>query len=64
MLPRCPAADTPSRPAPPPPPPVQGVPETTHFAPHVRYEIGAFAWHLVDHLPSSYDESKQVCVWW
>lgn len=41
----------------------QDVPETTHFAPHVRYEIGAFGWYLVDHLPASYDESKQVCVW-
>ncbi|PSC69393.1 mRNA-decapping enzyme subunit 2 [Micractinium conductrix] len=41
---------------------VQGVPETTHFAPHVRYEIGAFGWYLVDHLPASYDESKQAFV--
>lgn len=41
-------------------PRLQGVPETTHFAPHVRYEIGAFGWYLVDHLPGSYEESKQV----
>lgn len=41
---------------------VTGVPESTHFAPHVRYEIGAFGWYLVDHLPASYDESKQAFV--
>lgn len=39
---------------------LQNVPETTHFAPHVRCEIGAFGWYIVDHLPASYDESKQV----
>ncbi|KAI3425090.1 hypothetical protein D9Q98_008468 [Chlorella vulgaris] len=41
---------------------VQNVPETTHFAPHVRCEIGAFGWYIVDHLPASYDESKQAFV--
>lgn len=62
-----PASPCPFGPTPPPPmalttpgPPLQGVPETTHFAPHVRYEIGAFGWYLVDHLPASYEESKQV----
>ena len=39
---------------------LQGVDEGTHFAPHVRYEIGAFGWYLVDHLPATYEESKQV----
>jgi hypothetical protein len=39
---------------------LQNVPETTHFAPNVRYEIGAFGWYHIDHLPASYDESKQV----
>ena len=38
----------------------QDVPETTHFAPHVRYEIGAFGWYHIDHLPATYDESKQA----
>ena len=41
---------------------VSGIPETTHFAPHVRYEIGAFAWHIVEHLPATYAESKQAFV--
>ncbi|KAI7841458.1 hypothetical protein COHA_004853 [Chlorella ohadii] len=41
---------------------VQNVPETTHFAPHVRYEIGAFGWYLIEHLPATYDESKQAFV--
>jgi hypothetical protein len=39
---------------------LQNVPETTHFAPHVRYEIGAFGWYHIDHLPATYDESKQA----
>ena len=39
---------------------MQGVSESTHFAPHVRYEIGAFGWYHIDHLPATYDESKQV----
>jgi hypothetical protein len=42
---------------------VQGVSESTHFAPHVRYEIGAFGWYHIDHLPATYDESKQVDGW-
>ena len=39
---------------------IQGVDEATPFAPHVRGEIGAFAWHLLEHLPSSKAESKSV----
>ncbi len=39
---------------------IQGVDEATPFAPHVRGEIGAFAWHLLDHLPSSKAESKNL----
>ena len=41
---------------------VRGVDESTPFAPHVRYEIGAFGWHLVGHLPASWDESKHQFV--
>ena len=41
---------------------VPDVPETTHFAPHVRYEIGAFGWHIIEHLPATYAESKQAFV--
>lgn len=41
---------------------VRGVDESTPFAPHVRYEIGAFGWHLVGHLPSTWDESKHQFV--
>jgi hypothetical protein len=39
---------------------VQGVDENTHFAPHVRCEIGAYAWHLIEHLPSTWEEGKQA----
>lgn len=42
--------------------PPQGVDEGTHFAPHVRCEIGAYAWHLIEHLPSTWEEGKQVFV--
>ena len=38
---------------------VPGVDDTTAFAPHVKGEIGAFAWHLVRNLPATYEESKQ-----
>ena len=43
-----------------PTPAAQDVPETTHFAPHVRYEIGAFGWHIIQHLPATFVESKQA----
>jgi 8-oxo-dGTP pyrophosphatase MutT (NUDIX family) len=39
---------------------IQGVDESTPFAPHVRGEIGAFGWHIIEHLPSSKSESKNV----
>lgn len=39
---------------------LQGVDESTHFAPHVRCEIGAFAWHLIEHLPSTWEQGKQA----
>jgi hypothetical protein len=39
---------------------VQGVDESTHFAPHVRGEIGGFAWHIIEHLPSTWEEGKQA----
>eukprot|EP00889_Picochlorum_renovo_P004602 jgi/Picre1/31632/NNA_006983.t1 len=41
---------------------VQGVQEDTLFAPHVRGEIGAFGWHLIEDLPSSKAESKRLFV--
>ena len=31
---------------------VQGIKESTHFAPHVKYEIGEYAWYRVDELPA------------
>ena len=33
----------------------QGVDESTHFAPHVKYEIGEYAWYRVDELPARWD---------
>lgn len=41
---------------------IQNVEESTPFAPHVRGEIGAFGWHLIEHLPSSKAESKNLYV--
>ncbi len=41
---------------------IQNVDEGTPFAPHVRGEIGAFGWHLIEHLPSSKTESKHLYV--
>lgn len=41
---------------------IQNVDESTPFAPNVRGEIGAFGWHLIDHLPSSKTESKHLYV--
>jgi 8-oxo-dGTP pyrophosphatase MutT (NUDIX family) len=41
---------------------IQNVDENTLFAPHVRGEIGGFGWHLIEHLPSSKAESKNLFV--
>jgi hypothetical protein len=41
---------------------VQGVNESTLFAPHVRGEIGAFGWHVISHLPATWEEGKQLFV--
>lgn len=41
---------------------IQNVDESTPFAPHVRGEIGAFAWHVISHLPASWEESKRLFV--
>ena len=41
---------------------LQDVDDQTAFAPHVKGEIGAFAWHLISNLPSSFEESKQSYV--
>jgi mRNA-decapping enzyme subunit 2 len=41
---------------------IAGVDESTPFAPHVRGEIGAFGWHVISHLPSTWEESKQLFV--
>lgn len=41
---------------------IPGVDESTLFAPHVRGEIGAFAWHVISHLPSTWEEGKQHFV--
>jgi len=40
----------------------QGVDESTPFAPHVRGEIGAFGWHVVSHLPATWEEGRQHFV--
>lgn len=39
---------------------VAGVPEDTIFAPQVKKEIGALAWHLVSELPGAKEEANQV----
>lgn len=41
---------------------VPGVDDQTPFAPHCRGEIGAFGWHVVSHLPSSWEEGRQQFV--
>jgi mRNA-decapping enzyme subunit 2 len=41
---------------------VPGVPESTPFAPACRGEIGAFGWHVVAHLPATWEEGKQQYV--
>jgi hypothetical protein len=41
---------------------MQGIDESTLFAPHVRGEIGAFGWHAVEQLPATWEESKQLFV--
>lgn len=41
---------------------MQNIDENTLFAPHVRGEIGAFGWHPIDILPSTFEESKQLFV--
>eukprot|EP00887_Chlorella_sp_A99_P000012 scaffold16.g12.t1 len=41
---------------------VQGIPESTHFAPHVKYEIGEYAWYRVAELPASWEDSKAQFV--
>lgn len=35
-------------------------PEKQTFAPKCKFEIGAYAWHLIADLPSSQAEAKQV----
>jgi mRNA-decapping enzyme subunit 2 len=41
---------------------IPGVEESTPFAPHVRGEIGAYGWHVVTHLPATWEEGKQLFV--
>ena len=41
---------------------VPGVDESTPFAPHVRGEIGAFGWHVIAHLPSTWEEGRHHFV--
>ncbi|KAH7617923.1 putative mRNA-decapping enzyme subunit 2 [Nannochloris sp. 'desiccata'] len=41
---------------------IPGVEESTPFAPHVRGEIGAYGWHVVAHLPATWEEGKQLFV--
>jgi 8-oxo-dGTP pyrophosphatase MutT (NUDIX family) len=41
---------------------IPGVDEATPFAPHVRGEIGAFGWHVIAHLPATWEEGKQHFV--
>lgn len=39
---------------------VPNVDDTTEFAPHVKGEIGAYAWHLIQNLPATYQDGKLV----
>lgn len=41
---------------------IPDVDESTPFAPHVRGEIGAFGWHVISHLPATWEEGKQHFV--
>ena len=41
---------------------IPGVEESTPFAPHVRGEIGAYGWHVITHLPATWEEGKQLFV--
>jgi len=41
---------------------IPGVEESTPFAPHVRGEIGAYGWHVIAHLPATWEEGKQLFV--
>jgi mRNA-decapping enzyme subunit 2 len=41
---------------------IPGVEESTPFAPHVRGEIGAYGWHVISHLPATWEEGKQLFV--
>ncbi len=34
--------------------------ENTCFLPTVKGEIGAFAWHIIEHLPSTGEAARQV----
>lgn len=36
------------------------VDENTCFLPMVKGEIGAFAWHIIDHLPATGEATRQV----
>ena len=38
------------------------VEESTPFAPIARKEIGALAWHVVNELPMTKEQSAMVCV--
>lgn len=39
------------------------VEESTPFAPIARKEIGALAWHVVNELPMTKEQSAMVCYW-
>ena len=41
---------------------MQNVAESTLFAPRVRGEIGAFGWHVIGHLPGTWEESRRLFI--